>query len=93
MGYNDDNEIAWVEAEAPLPKYTEFEESEMEGREPRRRVWRKLWVQFLPGDRVRVVLGTDDVPPRPRDDDPDVVRGTVLDRMEVKAKMGGEHDQ
>ncbi|WP_081081886.1 DUF3304 domain-containing protein [Burkholderia stagnalis] len=93
LGYNDDNEIAWVEAEAPLPKYTEFEESEMEGREPRRRVWRKLWVQFLPGDRVRVVLGTDDVPPRPRDDDPDVVRGTVLDRMEVKAKMGGEHDQ
>ncbi|KVX59010.1 hypothetical protein WT71_00960 [Burkholderia stagnalis] len=87
MGYNDDNEIAWVEAEAPLPKYAEFEESEMEGREPRRRVWRKLWVQFLPGDRVRVVVGNDDLPARPQDDDPDIVRGTILDRMEVKAKI------
>jgi len=87
LGYNDDNEIAWVEAEAPLPKYTEFEESEMEGREPRRRVWRKLWVQFLPGDRVRVVLGNDDIPMRPQDDDSDIVQGTILDRMEVKAKI------
>ncbi|MDY7801530.1 DUF3304 domain-containing protein [Burkholderia stagnalis] len=87
LGYNDDNEIAWVEAEAPLPKYAEFEESEMDGREPRRRVWRKLWVQFFPGDRVRVVLGNDDLPTRPQDDDPDIVRGTVLDRMEVKAKI------
>ncbi|AOK55661.1 hypothetical protein WT15_31155 [Burkholderia stagnalis] len=87
MGYNDDNEIAWVEAEAPLPKYAEFEESEMEGREPRRRVWRKLWVQFLPGDRVRVVLGNDDIPMRPQGDDSDIVQGKILDRMEVQAKI------
>nr|WP_230941989.1 DUF3304 domain-containing protein [Burkholderia stagnalis] len=93
LGYNDDNEIAWVEAEAPLPKYSEFEEYEPGDKEPRSRVRRKLWVQFLPGDRVRVELGTNDIPPRPRDDDPDIVRGTVLDRMEVNAKMGGEHDQ
>ncbi|RQY75439.1 hypothetical protein DF017_37670, partial [Burkholderia stagnalis] len=81
IGYNDDNEIAWVEAEAPLPKYSEFEEYEPDGREPRSRVWRKLWVQFLPGDRVRVVVGNDDIPMRPQDDDPDIVQGTILDRM------------
>ncbi|RQY24633.1 DUF3304 domain-containing protein [Burkholderia stagnalis] len=87
LGYNDDNEIAWLEAEAPLPQYREFEEYEPGDEEPRRRVWRKLWVQFLPGDRVRVVLGNDDLPTRPQDDDPDIVRGTILDRMEVKAKI------
>ncbi|WP_230964046.1 DUF3304 domain-containing protein, partial [Burkholderia stagnalis] len=63
------------------------EESEMEGREPRRRVWRKLWVQFLPGDRVRVVLGNDDIPMRPQGDDSDIVQGKILDRMEVQAKI------
>ncbi|WP_081063030.1 DUF3304 domain-containing protein [Burkholderia stagnalis] len=88
LGYNDDNEIAWLEAEAPLPQYQEFEEYEPGDEEPRSRVWRKLWVQFLPGDRVRVVLGNEDLPTRPQDDDPDIVRGTVLDRMEVKARGG-----
>ncbi|WP_081086673.1 DUF3304 domain-containing protein [Burkholderia stagnalis] len=87
LGYNEDNEIAWLEAEAPLPKYLEFEEYEPGEEEPRRRVWRKLWVQFLPGDRVRVVLGNDDIPIRPQDDDSDIVQGTILDRMEVKAKI------
>ncbi|WP_081075734.1 DUF3304 domain-containing protein [Burkholderia stagnalis] len=87
LGYNDDNEIAWLEAEVPLPKYPEFEEYEPDGREPRSRVRRKLWVQFLPGDRVRVELGTNDIPSRPQDADSDIVQGTILDRMEVKAKI------
>ncbi|WP_081075202.1 DUF3304 domain-containing protein [Burkholderia stagnalis] len=93
LGYNEDNEIAWLEAEAPLPKYPEFEEYEASGREPRSRVRRKLWVQFLPGDRVRVELGTNDIPSRPQDDDPDIVQGTVLDRMEVKVKGRPERDE
>jgi Protein of unknown function (DUF3304) len=73
--------VEWLRAELPIPAYEQLFAYDPHASLPAAKVWRKLWIQFLPGDRVHAVLGTDEPPPPPRDGDPYTVKATVLDQI------------